>query len=107
MLRFDIACDFRNAAPWFVPYPAFYQERLDWIAYADRLGFDKVWLTEHHGVADGYLPSPLPMAAAIAARTQHLKLCQGVLLLPFYHPVRLAEDAAVIDNLANGRLMLG
>ena len=107
MLRFGINCAFRNAAEWRRPYDRFYGERLDLIAEADDLGFDTVWLTEHHFVDDGYLPSPVVMTAAIAARTSRIELGQGVLILPFYHPIRLAEDAAVIDNLSGGRMMLG
>lgn len=107
MLRFGINCAFRNAAGWRLPYDRFYGDRLDVIAEADALGFDTVWLTEHHFVDDGYLPSPVVMTAAIAARTRRIELGQGVLIMPFYHPVRLAEDAAVIDNLSGGRMMLG
>ncbi|MCW2650224.1 MAG: hypothetical protein JWR32_1200 [Mycobacterium sp.] len=59
-------------------------------------------LCEHHGSDDGYLPSPLMLASAIAARTHHLALSL-VVILPFYEPVRLAEDMAVLDILSGGR----
>jgi alkanesulfonate monooxygenase SsuD/methylene tetrahydromethanopterin reductase-like flavin-dependent oxidoreductase (luciferase family) len=73
--------------------------------WADRLGFVSVTLSEHHGSADGYLPSPLVMAAAIAARTQNLRLLIAALIAPLHDPIRIAEDLAMVDVISEGRLI--
>ena len=105
-LRFGFGFDLRNPAHWSRTWPDIYAEHLDFIAWTETLGFEHVWLAEHHGIADGYLPSPLIMAAGIAARTRTIRIGTGVALAPFYHPVRLAEDCAVLDVLSNGRFDL-
>jgi len=84
-----------------------YDTALDQVAWADALGFDVVGLGEHHGAEDGYNPSPLILASAMAARTRHIRLRTSVLLAPLYDLPRLAEDAAVTQIIANGRLLLG
>ena len=80
---------------------------LDQIVFAEELGFDSIWITEHHFVEDGYCPSPISVLAAIAARTRRVQLSTDILLLPLYHAVRLAEDVATINLISNGRMMLG
>ncbi len=74
---------------------------------ADEMGFDSIWLAEHHFSSYGILGNPLIFAAAIAQRTKRIKIGTAVMVVPFYSPVRLAEDAALVDALSNGRLMLG
>ena len=74
---------------------------------AERYGFDGAFLTEHHQEPSGYLPAPLVTAGAIAAKTEEIKIGTAVLLLPLYHPVHVAEEAAVVDLISGGRLILG
>ncbi|HEX9891715.1 MAG TPA: LLM class flavin-dependent oxidoreductase, partial [Actinomycetota bacterium] len=84
-----------------------YHDVIELSRLAEALGFDSVWVSEHHGAGDGYLPSLLPLLGALAAATDEVTLGTGVLLTPFHHPLRLAEDAAVVDQLSGGRLLLG
>ncbi len=83
-----------------------YRALLDMCEWADQRGALFAGLSEHHGSDDDYLPSPLVMAAAIAGRTKHLRIGINALIAPFYDPLRLAEDAAVVDLLSGGRLDL-
>lgn len=86
--------------------PALYRTGLDMAAFVDDLGFDHCMLSEHHGADDGYLPSPLVYGAAVAARTTRLRLRISAIVLPLHDPLRIAEDAAVLDRIAEGRLEL-
>jgi alkanesulfonate monooxygenase SsuD/methylene tetrahydromethanopterin reductase-like flavin-dependent oxidoreductase (luciferase family) len=88
-------------------YRRAYAEMLDQIEYAEYLGFDTVWLAEHHGSSYGSMPSPQVMAAAIAERTRYLRIGIAVSILPFDNPVRVAEDYAMVDVISNGRLDFG
>jgi probable F420-dependent oxidoreductase len=106
-LRFGLWYSLRNPAQWQRPYPTIYAETLKQIAWAETIGYDDVWLTEHHFCEDGHAPSILPIAAAVAARTERIRIGTSVLLLPLHHAVRVAEDAATIDILSNGRFDLG
>ena len=72
--------------------------------WSESVGFEGAWVPEHHAAEDGYRPSPLVMLAAIATRTKRIKLGAAIALAPLYHPVRFAEDCAVLDILSNGRL---
>jgi len=89
------------------PFPEHYEQVIDELRLADRLGFHGVWTTEQHGVDDGYLPAQLPVLAAIARETERLRLGTGVILLPLTHPRRVVEEACVVDVLSGGRLTLG
>lgn len=106
-LRFGVAYDFRNPPGSGFSNATLYAQVLDQVAFAESLGYDLVWLTEHHFVDDGYLPSFAVAAGAIAARTSRVRISTDVALAPFHHPIRLAEDMAVLDNLSGGRMELG
>lgn len=100
-LRYDLRCPpFSRADSAELARTAV--EQCEW---ADRLGFMSVTISEHHGSPDGYLPSPIVLGAAIAARTKNLRLLLGALIVPLHDPLRLAEDLAVLDVLSNGRVI--
>jgi len=81
-----------------------YRAALDMAECTDAQGFTTVSVSEHHGVPDGYLPSPLLLAAGMLARTSQMVISVSALLALFNNPIRLAEDIAVLDNMAPGRL---
>ncbi|MGE5251871.1 MAG: LLM class flavin-dependent oxidoreductase [Bacteroidota bacterium] len=86
---------------------AYYPEFLAEVLLGEDLGFDSVWLEEHHGVSNHYWPSPLVALAGAATRTEHILLGTDIIVLPFYHPVRVAEDASLLDIISDGRFILG
>ncbi|UGQ10810.1 LLM class flavin-dependent oxidoreductase [Yinghuangia sp. ASG 101] len=100
LLRFD----FRNPAFAGTEMSERYAAALDMVEWADRVGFASVTLSEHHGSEDGYLPSPLLLASAVAARSRRLNITIAAIPAPLHDPVRLAEDLAVADVLSGGRL---
>lgn len=106
MPTLGIRYDFRNPPIGGTTMAERYACALDQCEWAESLGFESVTLSEHHGVDDGYLPSALTMAAAIAARTKTMRIRIAAVLPALYHPLRLAEECAVVDNLSNGRLDL-
>ena len=84
-----------------------YRAMLTLARAAEDVGFDAIWVSEHHGVDDGYLPSLAIALAAAGAVTSRLRLGMAVALAPFQHPIRFAEDCAVTDLLSDGRLIVG
>lgn len=85
----------------------FFKEALEEAVHGEALGFDSVWLEEHHGIRNHYWPSPLMALAGIATRTERILLGTDIIVLPFYHPVRVAEDVALLDVMSGGRAILG
>jgi len=106
-LRIGVCYDFRNPPDSGVSDRVLYGEIMEQVQWLDRLGADLVWFTEHHFVEDGYLPSWIPVAGAMAAVTERVRFGTDICLMPFNHPIRLAEDLAVLDNLSGGRVELG
>ncbi len=100
ILRFDLRRpDFSEATQ-----ADLYQAAVEMSAVADEKGFDAITLSEHHGVDDGYLPSPLPMAGAMVGRTRRIRISISALLLPLYDPIKVAEDLVVLDIASGGRV---
>ena len=106
-LRIGVCYDFRNPPDSGRSHAALYAEVMEQVRWLDKLGSDLVWFTEHHFIEDGYLPSWIPVASAMAAVTSHVRFGTDICLAPFNHPVRLAEDMAVLDNLSGGRVEVG
>ncbi|PYN91477.1 MAG: hypothetical protein DMD89_30740, partial [Candidatus Rokuibacteriota bacterium] len=84
-----------------------YAEMLDEIVLAERLGFGECWLAEHHFTDYSILPSPNLIIATALARTSRMRFGNYVNVMPFHHPLRLAAEAAMLDNLARGRFDFG
>ncbi|MDP7342768.1 MAG: LLM class flavin-dependent oxidoreductase [Alphaproteobacteria bacterium] len=84
-----------------------FQETVEQIQLAEALGFDAALITEHHVVETGYFPAPLITCAALATVTSRIRLGTGVLLLPLYDPLHVAEHTAMLDIVSNGRFILG
>jgi probable F420-dependent oxidoreductase len=107
MTRLGVWYDFRNPPQWRLPWQQLYRETLDQAVHAEQLGFDSIWVSEHHFTSEGYLPCLPAVLGTLAARTTRVRLGTAVLLAPLHHPLRLAEDLAVIDQLCGGRLDVG
>jgi alkanesulfonate monooxygenase SsuD/methylene tetrahydromethanopterin reductase-like flavin-dependent oxidoreductase (luciferase family) len=90
-----------------LPLPAVYERALKRIDVMERTGYDAVWLAEHHFTGYSVCPSVHVMATHIAARTQRLRIGTAVTLAAFYHPLRIAEEIALIDLLSGGRVNWG
>src|SRR5437870_8575440 len=97
---------FFQAAPGFSHEEVVHRE-LQQMEWAEELGFDEVWLTEHHFIDYGLAVDPATLAAAAASRTRRVRIGLAAAILPFHHPVRLAEQLALIDIISTGRLGVG
>src|SRR5579872_5003165 len=74
---------------------------------AEALGFDSIWSVEHHFNGYAMCPDPLKFLTYIAARTSRVKLGTMVIVAPWHHPIRVAEDVSVLDQISGGRVVLG
>jgi alkanesulfonate monooxygenase SsuD/methylene tetrahydromethanopterin reductase-like flavin-dependent oxidoreductase (luciferase family) len=99
MLRFDMRAPAIGA-----PTTELYAAAIEMASWAEANGGLTAVVCEHHAMADGYLPSPMVLATALAARTTTLPITVAVVLLPLYDPVRLAEDMIVLDIISQGRV---
>ena len=99
VMRFDL-----RAPAFGAPIADLYAAALDMAEWGEEHGFTAVVVSEHHATDDGYLPSPLVAASAIAARTKRIAISVAALLVPLYEPVKLAEDIAVLDHVSRGRV---
>ena len=106
-LDLGVMFSFRNPASWRRSFVDVYRDEIALAEYAEELGYDTVWLTEHHFADDGYSPSLVTIAGAIAARTERVRIGFNLLLLPLHDAVRLAEDLAALDVISNGRIDVG
>ncbi|PNP98163.1 LLM class flavin-dependent oxidoreductase [Sphingobium sp. SA916] len=100
-LRYDM-----NRPDFGAPHPLLYRTAIEQAQWADRLGFTQVFLAEHHGAEGGYCPSSMIQAASILGATQNIVAHLSALVVTMHDPLRLAEDLAVLDNIAPGRIWL-
>jgi alkanesulfonate monooxygenase SsuD/methylene tetrahydromethanopterin reductase-like flavin-dependent oxidoreductase (luciferase family) len=105
-LRYDLrtAPDSLGLGDAAAGHDALYRAALEQVRWADTQGIEVVTLSEHHITEQGFLPSPLVLAAAMATATERITITIAALLAPLHHPVQMAEDLAVLDHVARGRL---
>ena len=93
----------KSGGSWSTPY----QDMMECLPYAEDLGYESAFHATHHAQKDGLCPSPMVACAAAAAVTKRMRIGTGVLLVPLYAPLKLAEDIAVLDNVSDGRFVFG
>jgi alkanesulfonate monooxygenase SsuD/methylene tetrahydromethanopterin reductase-like flavin-dependent oxidoreductase (luciferase family) len=98
-LRFDMRAPSTGA-----PTTELYAAALEMTNFAEDRGAVAAVVCEHHGQPDGYLPSPMILATALAARTSSIPIVVAVVVLPLYEPIRLAEEMVVLDIISGGRV---
>src|ERR1700758_3408731 len=84
-----------------------YRQALGQVKLAEEVNFDSAWIPEHHFLENGHCPSPIVIASAMASVTKRIKIGSAVVALPLHNPLKVAEDAAVVDTISNGRFILG
>lgn len=105
MFKISLRYDLRRPPISSSTHEELYAACLEQCAWADDLGFEMVTLCEHHGIDDGFMSSPLTVAAAVAARTRRMRIMIAAALVPLHDPVRFAEQCAAVQIISNGRLM--
>jgi probable F420-dependent oxidoreductase len=106
-VRFGLFFSLQAPAASGIGFDEPYRDMLACLPLAEELGYDSAFLASHHAQPDGWCPSPLIALGAAAGVTERMRLGTAVLLVPLYAPLKLAEDVAVLDNIAGGRLVLG
>ena len=107
-LKFGVFYDFRNPAQFRQDWTERYRhifDQIDWVESGSN--FDGVSVSERHFVDDGYTPSVLAFATAIAAKTERVTIATNIIQLPLHNPLRIAEDSLTVDALSGGRFRLG
>src|SRR5579859_643514 len=90
------------------PAPTLYANWMEQALVAEESGYDTLWLTEHHfRDFGGMLPNPQILLGAVASRTRRIRLGTAVTIMPLHHPLRIAEDMAMLDNISGGRVDVG
>jgi alkanesulfonate monooxygenase SsuD/methylene tetrahydromethanopterin reductase-like flavin-dependent oxidoreductase (luciferase family) len=103
--KFRTTMYFDMRAPDFgAPARELHGAALEMSAFAEAIGIDHIGLMEHHGTDDGYLANPFVMGAAVAARTNTIRISLGAVVLPLHDPLKVAEDIALLDNISGGRI---
>jgi len=98
---------FLLGSPSMLPAREVYRRTLEEAAFAESVGFDSIWIAEHHFSNYGYVPNPLMFAVKVAQATRRARIGTAVLVLPFWDPLRAAEDIAMADQLTDGRIEVG
>jgi alkanesulfonate monooxygenase SsuD/methylene tetrahydromethanopterin reductase-like flavin-dependent oxidoreductase (luciferase family) len=106
MVRLALRFDLRVPPFAATSFAAQHRAMLEMASWGERLGFETLGLSEHHGDPAGFTSAPIPLAAAVLGRTERIKVSIAALLVPLHDPVRLAEQLATLDCLAPGRLSI-
>ena len=105
-MDFGLALTFGNPKHRYIPPARLWESQLRQTILAEQLGYDHIWIPSHHG-DEYYFPNPFPLLSAMAARTEKIRLGTYIIVLPQLNPLIVAEDAATVDVISNGRLELG
>ncbi len=105
-MKFDLIMTGGNPATYQSPSARFFGTTIDLAVLAEELGYNGIWTAEHH-FSDGYFSQQMPVLAAIAARTHRIQVGTYIVVLPLHHPIGVAEQAATLDALSDGRFHLG